>query len=394
MQMQKRDERSPALVIEYTDPEQGFQGWLVIDTLDHRLCAGGMRVQLGLTRDRLAKMARNMTCKMRICGLRVDGAKSGIDYDPAASGKHAAMARFMAAISPYINNQYSMGPDLNVEMAELESIGRDLGLSSVKMAIARAQGWELPSFTKRYQVLRQKIDGWPLGNIRVGYGVAVAALAVLDYLQIPYDQACVAIQGFGAVAKAAAFGLNRKGVRIMALADGEKCIVSESGQGFEVEQLLKTLGSLLPKKDYGSGVRVAGKEEICRIPCDILVPAAVENTITEEIAGQLQVKAVVPGANLAVTAEADHLLHQKGILVLPDLLTGSGGSLSMEGLFAPEDIPSPEGVLGHVEQRMTQLVNQTLARSLAEKISPAQAALRTCGEFVPQPGTRPYGAPH
>ena len=70
--MQQNKEKSPALVIEYTDAEEGFQGWLVIDTLDHNLCAGGMRVQPGLSRDRLARMARNMTCKMRICGLRVE----------------------------------------------------------------------------------------------------------------------------------------------------------------------------------------------------------------------------------------------------------------------------------------------------------------------------------
>ena len=99
---------------------------------------------------------------------------------------------------------------------------------------------------------------------------------------------------------------------------------------------------------------------------------------------------MVPGANLAVTAEADYLLHQRGIVVLPDLLSGSGGSLSMEGLFSPKDHPDPIDVLDHVEKRMGQIVHQTLARSLEEKISPAQAALRSCAEIVLQPGTRPY----
>lgn len=389
--MQKINERSPALVIEYTDSEEGFQGWLVIDTLDHNLCAGGMRVQPGLTKDRLAKMARNMTCKMRICGLRVDGAKSGIDYDPAAPGKKAAMSRFISAISPYVMNRYSMGPDLNVDMADLEAIGQELGLPAVKMAVARAQGLEMSYFRERYKILSQEVDGWPLGRVRVGYGVAVATLAVLDHLAISYGQASVVIQGFGNLAKAAAFGLHRKGVRVMALADHEKCIVSANDQGLNLEQLLKTEGPLLPEKEYGSDVKVMAREEIFNILCDILIPAAVEKTITEQIAARLQVKAVVPGANLAVTAEADHVLYQRGIVVLPDLLSGSGGSLSMEGLFAPKDHPDPAAVLEHVEKRMAQIVQQTLARSLAEKITPAQAALRTCAEIVPQPGTRPYG---
>ena len=394
MDIEKRKERPPTLVIEYTDPEEGFQGWLVIDALDHNLCAGGMRVQQGLTRGRLARMARNMTCKMRIAGLRVDGAKCGIDYNPAAPGKRAAMARFMAAITPYIRSRYSMGPDMNVEMAEIESIGRDLGLTSVKMAVARAQGWELPYFSKRYQILNREIDGWSFGKVRVGYGVAVAALTVFDHLGIPYEQATVAIQGFGNLAKAAAFGLERKGVRIMALADAEKCIVSENNQGLDVRKILETSGPLLPEKESGSGVRVTSREDIYNFPCDVFIPGAVEKTITEQVAGQLQVKAVVPGANLAVTAEAEQLLYQRDILVMPDFLTGCGGSLFMEGLFGPKDHPYPEEVLAHVEQRMGQIIKQTLARSLSEKISPTDAANRICAECVPQPGTRPYGDPH
>lgn len=389
--MEEREIKSPALVIEYTDPEEGFQGWLVIDTLDHQLCAGGMRVQKGLTREHLARMARNMTCKMRMCGLRVAGAKSGIDYDPAAPGKRAAMSRFMTAISPYIQSRYSMGPDLNVEMAELESIGRDLGLPAVKMAVAKAQGWDPDYFSARYQVLNQKIDGFPLGKLRVGYGVAVAALTILDHLDVRFDQATLAIQGFGALAKAAAYGLDRKGIRIIALADQDKCIVSEDGHGLDIKQLLDTVGPLLPEKDYGKGIRVASREEIFNIPCDVLIPAALENTITENVAGQLQVRAVVPGANLAVTDEADNLLYQRGITVLPDLLAGSGGSLSMEGLFSPHDHPGPAAVLAHVEQRMTKLVKQTLDRSMAESISPARAALRICSEAVSPPDTKPYG---
>jgi len=389
-----RTEREPSLVIDYFDALEGFQGWLVIDTLDHSLCAGGMRVQPGLTREHLARMARNMTCKMRICGLRVDGAKSGIDYDPASPGKHAAMARFMAAVRPYIEHRYSMGPDLNVEMTELDAIGRNMGLPSVKMAVASAQGWDMSYFGERYQVLGRQVEGWPLGRIRVGYGVAVASLAVLDYLGIPCNEASVAIQGFGALAKAAAYGLSRKGVRISAFADQEKCIVAGSGKGLDVKKLLAIEGPLLPEQGYDDDVRVTAREEILRVPCDILVPAAVENTITEQVAGQLPVKAVVPGANLAVTAEADRLLHRKNIPVLPDLLSGSGGSLSMEGLFAPKDHPDPAEVLAHVEKRMTQLVNQILARSVAEGISPTQAALCTCAEAVPRPGTRPYGNPN
>ena len=72
----------PALVYEYTDPVEGFKGWFIRDRVCYRMCAGGMRVQKGLTRAKLASMARNMTRKMLIANIRVDGAKSGIDGRP------------------------------------------------------------------------------------------------------------------------------------------------------------------------------------------------------------------------------------------------------------------------------------------------------------------------
>ena len=389
--MTKKETISPALVVEYTDRLEGFQGWLVVDSLDHQMCAGGLRVQKGLTLDSLVRMARNMTCKMRMAGLRVDGAKSGIDYDPASPGRREAISRFMAAIAPYIENRYSMGPDLNVEMTELDSIAEELGIPAVKIAVARAQGLTPEEFRTRYAVLKKEVEGFSLGRLRVGYGVAVAALAVLDHLKVERSRASVAIQGFGALARAAAFGLARKGVKVIALADHEKCLIDKSGAGMDIGRLLDTTGPLLPEIKPGNGINTTGREEIVKVHCDILIPAAVENTITRTVAKDLQVNAVVPGANLAVTEEADQILYDRGIIVLPDLLSGSGGSLSMEGLFGPEEIPAPEDLLNHVEQRMSALVNQVLERSIKENIPPSRAAHCICMEAVPQPGSKPYG---
>ena len=90
--------RKPELIVEYTDPLEGFKGWAVIHALSHKLCAGGVRVQKGLTLDCVCDLASNMTTKMRIAGIRADGAKCGIDYDPHSLGKKEAMYRFIRAI--------------------------------------------------------------------------------------------------------------------------------------------------------------------------------------------------------------------------------------------------------------------------------------------------------
>jgi len=383
----------PALVIEYSDSEERFQGWLVRDTLYHKICAGGMRVQEGLSRQHLCKMAKNMSLKMRVAGIRVDGAKCGINYDPDSPGKSAAMARFLSAIRPYVESCYSMGPDLNVNMGELEKVAQGLGIPSVKMAIAHAQGWDIPYYMDRYATLEKEIDGWTLGGLRAGAGVAAAALTTLRLLEIPYTQATVAIQGFGTLAKAAAIRLVKAGVNIIGLADCVKSVINKQGQTLDMERLLPSYGPLLPEMDYGDSVVVDNREAITEANCDVLIPAAVENTITGEIASRLQVRAVVPGANLAVTQEAEEILYQRGIIVVPDFLAGCGGSLSMEGLFGPPEHPEPSEVLDYIENKMGELVYKVISRSKKEGITPKSYALRYCSEAVFQPNQRPYGSP-
>ena len=377
---------APEIIVEYTDPEEGFKGWLAIDRTVHRMCAGGMRVQQGLSRQHLAEMARNMTRKMRIADLRVDGAKCGIDYDPTSPGKSAAVGRFLKAIAPYIKTIYSMGPDLNIDMVELEAAAASHEIPSVKMAVAKAQGWDLDYFLERSKVLQEKVNGIPLGRLRAGYGVASAALGILDHLHIEPAGATIAVQGFGNLAKAAIFGLARAGCRIVAIADENKCL--SNNEGLDVAELLKCDDNLLPELKTA---RSGASSEIFDCHCDILVPAALENTVIPEIAEKLTVQAVVPGANLAVTVESAAILHQRGIPVLPDFLAGCGGSLSMEGLYGPDHHPSPTEVLDHVRNKMQDLVRQVMTRSSKDKCSPTEAALKICEEREDHSDSRPYG---
>ncbi len=379
----------PALVIEYTDPAEGFKGWLVRDTFCHKICAGGMRVHPYLEYAHLAAMAANMTRKMRIAQLRVDGAKCGIRYDPASPGKQEAIGRFLSAIRPYIETSYSMGPDLNIEMAELEAIASSSNIASIKMAIAVAQGWDLSYFLDRMNILNTPLTGnWNVGRLRAGYGVCAAVLATLEHLAIAPSEAKVSVQGFGTLAKATIFGLLQHGVTVVAVADAEKCIISPSQQGLAMQTILESPGSLLPDHLEGKRGRPAA---INNIPCDIMIPAAIENTVNGEVAGRIQLKGLVPGANLAVTSEAAGILYERGITLIPDFLAGCGGSLSMEGLFGPEEHPEPEEILSHINNKMQHLVNKVLDRSMEEKIHPTEAALRFCSEAPCYPDARPYG---
>jgi glutamate dehydrogenase/leucine dehydrogenase len=381
--------KAPELLIEYTDPIEGFKGWLAIDKLSHKICAGGLRVQKGLTSQIVSDLAATMTLKMRIAEIRADGAKSGIDYDPNSPGKEEALYRFLRAIRPFLLERYSMGPDLNTKMKELDRITKRLGISSIKNAIARAQGIGLPSFLNRYKILEQTAGFTTLGNLRSGFGTASACLGVLEYLNIPYNEATVAIQGFGGLGGAAAYSLYEAGVRIIAVADREKSIF-ESEQPLDIPTLLRgTENGILPYND-SFGI-YKGREEIFDVTCDVLIPAAIENVITADNAHNLDVKGIVCGANLATTREAEEILHKRGVIVIPDLVAGSGGSVSMDGLFGPIYPPSVQDVLDHVDNKMRTIIKNVVKRSQQDDLVPREAALKICDEAPIYPEMKPYG---
>jgi glutamate dehydrogenase/leucine dehydrogenase len=387
-------DRKPELIVEYTDPLEGFKGWAVIHALSHKLCAGGVRVQKGLTLDCVRDLARNMTIKMLIAGIRADGAKCGIDYDPHSPGKKEALYRFIRAIRPYVLERYSLGPDLNTTMCELEDIAERLSIPAVKMAIARAQGYDLPSFLKRYRILKQPFGHATLGRVRAGFGLASACQGVLEFLNIPPQEATVAIQGFGGLGSAAAYTLHAAGIKIIAVSDEEKSLISTNNQSLDIKAMLPTTTNcgtgLIPHS--GVNGRYGDPSQIYDVKCDVFIPAAIENAITGDNADSMQIKAVVPGANLSVTHEARKLLNDRGIITIPDFVAGCGGSLAMDGLFGPEIEPSAQEVLTHVNKRMRRIVKKVIKRSQQDGVTTREAALRICSEATIYPEARPYGA--
>lgn len=320
-------------------------------------------------------MARNMTKKMRTWGLPINGAKSGIAYDPASPGKDEAIKRFMQAIKPYITERYSMGGDLNTNMPRLDEIAQSLDIPSIKTAIANAQGMGLDYFEERYAILDQPaIGSWSLGQLRAGYGVAMAALALLDHQGVEPLKATAAVQGFGTLAKASIIGLREAGVKIVALADVSRCIHIEDDQAVDINALLNAEGTLLLEFQSGPGVTVLPRDAIFSIEADILMLEAIENAVTADNAMNVKAHGVVPGANLAVTSEAEALLHARGVPVLPCFVAGSGGTVAMNGLFGPAEHPTPRQVLDYVKTAMFTKVDQLMCESAAKNQTPTQIA--------------------
>ena len=386
-------EKESDLIVEYTDPLEGFKGWLVIDSMTHKLAAGGLRVQQGLTCECVQRLAATMTLKMRIAGIRADGAKSGIDYDPGSPGKQEALFRFMRAIKPYMEERYSMGPDLNTTMPELDAVCQRLGLPSIKNAVARNQQLDNEAFAQRTALLAAPCGHATLGRLRSGAGLAASCLATLEFLGIPPQKGTVAIQGFGGLAAGAAYLLHKAGVRIVGLADREKSLFSINGTPLDIPALLSSQDNgekgIIPTEENPKAA-YSDNQKIYDLSCDIFVPAAIEKAIDKEVAEHIQVKAIASGANLAVTEEAEQILHKRAIPVIPDMVAGCGGSLSMEGLYGPDTPPTAEEVLHHVDRKTRNIVMAMLQRSAQEHISPREAALRICSETKLYPDSKPY----
>lgn len=378
------------LIVEYTDPIEGFKGWLVIDSLVHNLCAGGLRVQKGLSLKCVQDLAATMTLKMRIAGIRADGAKSGINYDPASPGKEEALYRFIRAIKPYILERYSMGPDMNTSMPELDAICSRLGISSIKTAVAHTQNYTAEEFQERIDLLSQPISHANLGKLRAGSGLAAACFGTLDFLDIPVTDATVIMQGFGGLAAGAAYFLHKAGVKIIGLADHEKSLIHPDAAGLDIPYLLNnSVNGLLP---LDSSVGEYGKrEDIYKVACDVFIPAAIEGAVGKQEASSIQVRAITCGANLAVIPEAQQVLHDRGIFLVPDMIAGCGGSLSMEGLFAPDTLPTVDEVLEHVDTKTRAIVKTILQRSRQEGLLPREIALRICSESKLYSESKPYG---
>lgn len=378
---------SPAepVVFHYRDPVAGFAGYLAIDGRHNPLAAGGFRVQPGLRAQTVARLAQAMTLKQRLLGLGVDGAKCGIDFDPADPDKPAAVRRFLRFLRPHLLTRFSMGPDMGTAWDEIESLARAEGIPSVKIAIAGAQGLLREEVVHRLRLLDRDAGGTSLGRLRAGHGLAHAALAAAG----DRDDARlrVGVQGFGTLGRAATQSLAASGARIVAVADEHGALVDPDG--LDVGRLL----AVAPQTPVATAWprRRAARDAVFDAGVDLLVLAACQDAMSAEQAAALpgSVRAVVVGANLGLAPDVEELLARKGVVVVPDFVGGCGGPASMSALFGPPGCPTPDEFLDRLGGGMRALVHRVLDRAAAAGLSPRAAALELCRE----PGTRqtPYG---
>jgi glutamate dehydrogenase/leucine dehydrogenase len=299
---QLTDELGPEKVILITEPDIGLRGILVVDNTAAGPAIGGIRMAPDVTVDEVFRLARAMTFKNSAAGLRHGGGKAGIIGDPDMpdADKERLVRAFGVAIMDIVD--YIPGPDMGIDeacMAYLyDEIGRVVGLPKV-------------------------MGGIPLDTLgATGFGLAIAAEVAeeLDYVKLA--GARVVIQGFGAVGTHAANFLAQRGCIVVAVSDSRGGIVDP--HGLDLEKLLMWKREGNPVREFAGGTPVF-HDELVDHECDIWVPAARPDVFTGDNAANVKAKVILPGANIAVTPEAERIFFDREILSIPDFIANAGG---------------------------------------------------------------------
>jgi len=281
-----------------------------------------------------------------------------------------------------------MGSVLGTTWSEVESVGREEGLTSVKVAVARAQELDDDDFRRRLAVLGADVNGLTVGQRRAGHALAHAALAAAAATGSDPRTLRASIQGFGTMGRGVALSLAEAGVAVTAVADENCCVATEDG--LDIQALLATPPTIPLANGLAGPVRVGRREAVLLAPVDVVVLAACENAIDAYHARQLQARAVVVGANLGLSRMTEQVLHLREVAVVPDFVGGCGGSASMDALFGPPRCPTAEEMLSGTAERAGRLVHEILDCARSARLTTREAALQLAASSAVGPG-KPYG---
>ncbi|PUA34096.1 MAG: hypothetical protein B9J98_01570 [Candidatus Terraquivivens tikiterensis] len=275
---------------------------------------GGIRYHPNITLEEVTALAMLMTWKCAVMDIPFGGAKGGIACDPKGMSQaelERLTRKYTMAISSII------GPYLDIPAPDVYTD-------------AQTMAWVMDTYSKvKNEPTPAVVTGKPISlggsegrNEATGMGVAIVTREASKRLKRPLKDARIVVQGFGNAGYASAWFLQQMGCRIIAVSDSKGGIYSK--EGLEVEKVLehkRRTGSVI---NYEKAENITN-DELLELECDFLIPAALENQITERNADRIKALAVVEAANGPTTPEADRVLFEKGTLVVPDILANAGG---------------------------------------------------------------------
>jgi glutamate dehydrogenase (NAD(P)+) len=344
-----------------------FMGYRVQHHLTLGPTKGGIRFHPDVTVGEVAALAMWMSWKCALVGLPYGGAKGGVACDPRLLSKgelERLTRRYTQELIPVLGPQVDIpAPDVGTNEQVMAWI---MDTYSLQM------GHTVPGVVTGKPVLL----GGSLGRREAtGRGVAYLVSRAMDTLGITAQGATAVMQGYGNVGSVAALSMAKQGIKIIAVSDAFGGIFNP--EGLDLNQLDTYVAANRSVVGF-PGAEAITNEQLLVLPCDILVPAALERQITETNAHQVQCRILAEGANGPTTPEADVILAERNIFVIPDILCNSGGVIVSYFEWV-QDLQSffwTEGeVLDKLFRLLEQAFGQTLAQAKKHQISMRFAAL-------------------
>ena len=343
-----------------------FTAYRVQHSIARGPAKGGIRYHPDVTLDEVQALASWMTFKCAVVNIPFGGGKGGIVCDPhkLSQGELERLTR------RYVADMMDMfGPDRDVPAP-------DVGTGP------RVMGWFMDTYSMREgHSVPGVVTGKPinLGGSRgrveaTGRGVMISTREAAKHLKLHLNGATASVQGFGNVGSVSAKLLHDLGVRFTYVSDVNGAI--HDPDGIDVHELIAYVEKNKTVVGF-PGVKKVKPDDVLFADVDILIPAALENQITDRNARKINCKILAEGANGPTTPEADVILEKKGILVIPDILCNAGGVTVSYFEWVQNRIGyfwSEEEVNRRLEEKMVAAFNDVLAMSLQHKVSMRIAA--------------------
>jgi len=346
-----------------------FEGFRVQHNLSRGPGKGGVRYHPDVTLEEVMALAAWMSIKSAAVNLPYGGAKGGIRVDPAALSRkelERLTRRYTSEIGLIIGPQQDIpAPDVNTD--------------------AQVMAWMMDTYSMNVGgTVTGVVTGKPvhlggsLGRVKAtGRGVFVTGSEAARRIGLPLQGARVAVQGMGNVGSSAAELFVQAGARLVAVQDHSATRVHEGG--FDLGTLLPHLREHRRVAGYAGG-EAADTEAFWDVPCDILIPAALEGQITPARAQRLRAKLVLEGANGPTLPAADDVLAERGVLVVPDVICNAGG-VTVSYFEWVQDFNSFFWTEDEINQRLDQIVVDAL-KSIWETAERHRITLRTAAFVV------------
>ena len=339
------DDIGPEKIVHLYEPRTQTKAIVVIDNVAAGPAIGGVRMATDVTTTEVIRLARSMTFKNIMAGLPHGGGKSGIIADPKTVNKEQVIRTFARGIKSLTD--YIPGPDMGTD---------ETSMAYIYDETARSVG------------LPRELGGIPLDEIgATAYGVAICADIAHEYINLDLNGARVTIEGFGNVGKPAARFFAERGAVLVGASDSNGTIYNKNG--LDVEELIsikETTGSVT---NYKNGEALESTD-LLMISTDIFIPAARPDVINESNSDVLDAKMVLEGANIPITDKAEKILHDRGILVVPDFVANAGGVITASVEYHGG---TETQAFDRIESTVSRNTKEILDKVYDEKIYPRDA---------------------